>query len=573
MFSAFRYSKIKILLITIAVFFVSISLFPQASEKEGDFASAEVSNPINETSNAKNTNEEAKITSPLTQKSKEVITTIDASNSKIRIEKVDYKIVELTRKFPLQLAVPIDTKIVFENEASFLNYLDSLKQEFTNMRTLETASIEYDYIEVQEDIVLAHITINTKDTWNIIALPFPKYDSNSGLVLKLKGKDYNFLGSLQVLNIDVAYVLENDGKSSGNIGLNFSYPFRAGPLNATYKLDSTLDITKDSVGFDLNNTLQFAYPTRFVDIYFGFYQGFNLNKPRDEKKDIEKKIKDKQNNNEDDLALEKKTVTDSYFFYTKFFLYTPITIYTFANSSSLVYTPYVAFSGNWAFKQLAKRENRGITGTFSHSLGISKIDWAGNFRRGYSFNIDNSYSYNFFLKDKPSIEVSGTLTGFYSFFERFGIYSQLDIMYSTTSSKRAGRNLRGILNRRAETDMAITLNVDVPIKIASFDWQKITGVDWSRYFGFEWFVSFFLDMALIHDTKTERYLNPKDGWYSGGFEFILYPHKMRSIYFRVSLGFDLCELQNVKGLNKIGGKAKRDGDVISEIFIGIGHHY
>jgi len=50
----------------------------------------------------------------------------------------------------------------------------------------------------------------------------------------------------------------------------------------------------------------------------------------------------------------------------------------------------------------------------------------------------------------------------------------------------------------------------------------------------------------------------------------LYPEKMRSIYVRASLGFDLTELKNLSGL---GGRAKRDGESITEIFVGIGLHY
>jgi len=503
----------------------------------------------------------------------------------IRIERVDYKIVGLTRQFPLQLAVPIDKKIIFENEEAFLLYLDALKNRLNNLRTLESASVEYEYLDDDKDTRLAHLTINTKDTWNIIVLPFPKYDSNSGFQAKLKGKDHNFLGTLQVLNVDMAYILDNNGTSFGNIGASFSYPFKAGPLNASYKLDSTLDIAKNTIGFDLNNTLQFSYPTRFVDIYFGYYQGFNLNKPRNEKNDrenvkplddsLKKDIKDKNKakSKDDEFELIRTPINDKYFFHTKFFAYTPIKLYTFTNNSSLLYTPYIALSGNWAFKQLSNPEKRGITGTFSHSLSITKVDWQGNFRHGYSLLLENLYAYNFFRNNHPSIEVSGTFTGFYSFFSRFALYSQVDMFYSTTSSQRAGSNLRGILNRRATTDMAITFNLDLPIRITSFDWKTITGVEWTKYFGFEWFISFFVDMALVHDSSSERRFHPKDGWYSGGFEFILYPHKMRSIYFRISLGFDLSELKNVKGLNKIGGKAKRDGDAISEIFIGIGHHY
>ena len=45
---------------------------------------------------------------------------------------------------------------------------------------------------------------------------------------------------------------------------------------------------------------------------------------------------------------------------------------------------------------------------------------------------------------------------------------------------------------------------------------------------------------------------------------------MDGMYVRASLGFDLTELKNLSGLK---GWAKRDGEAITEIFIGIGVHY
>lgn len=496
---------------------------------------------------------------------------IDASNLKIKIEKIDYSITGLTRRYPLQLAVPIDKTIIFQDEPSFLLYLDNTRQRLQNLRTIEESSIEYEYIGVEEDIALVHIRITTKDTWNIIAIPFPKYDSNKGFVAKIKGKDYNFLGSLQPLNLDIAYILDNDKASAGSIGLSFAYPFKAGPLGATYRLDTTMDIEKDRVGFDLNNAIEFSYPLKVLTVYFGYYQGFNLNKSRNE--ETRKKKQDEYNGEKEELDI--RSTYDKYFFYSKFFSYTPIKLHTFDYAGELLYTPYISFHGNWAFKELIEREKRGIIGTFSHSLSISRIDWIGNFRKGFYFNLDNSYYYNFFLKDTPTVEVSTTLSGHYYLFDRIGIYSQFDAFYifSKIPSQRAGKNLRGILNRRLITDTAITLNLDIPIRIYGFDFEKITGVEWTRFFGFELFISFFLDMAWVHDFKSNRYFHPVDGWYAGGIELIFYPYKMRSIYFRGSIGFDLSELKNVKGINKISGIAKRDGMSISEIFIGIGLHY
>ena len=72
-------------------------------------------------------------------------------------------------------------------------------------------------------------------------------------------------------------------------------------------------------------------------------------------------------------------------------------------------------------------------------------------------------------------------------------------------------------------------------------------------------------MALVHDSKTGRYYHPADGWYAGGMEVIVYPEKMRSIYVRASLGVDLTEVKNLSGLT-LRGKAKRDGESITEIF-------
>ena len=493
------------------------------------------------------------------------------SDLKVKIEKIEYKIVGLTKRYPLKLAVPIDQTTIFETEETYLQYLDSIRLKLNNLRTLETSSVESEYIDIQDGMALAKITISTKDTWNIIALPFPKFDSNTGFIAKLKGKDYNFIGSIQVLNIDISYILDNSGKSSGDLGTSFSFPFKAGPLDAIYRLEALLNVQKQNASFDLNNTIEFCYPTRFIDIYFGYYQGFYLNRPRDENQGKKQDIENTENEDEKD----RKPVYDKYFLYTKFFAYTPITLYKFEYAGKLVYTPYISFYGNWAFGKLNERKKKGISTTFSHSLSLSRIDWKNNFREGFSLNLENSYSYNFFLKDKPEIEVSSTLRGYYSFVDRVGIYAQLDAFYffAKEPSQRAGKNLRGILNKRIKTDAGFTLNVDVPIKITSFDFEKISGVEWTRFFGFEWFISFFFDLGLVHDMQTNRYFHPADGWYSGGIEMILYPHKMRSIYFRISLGFDLSELKNVKGINKIGGLAKRDDEAISEIFIGIGLHY
>ena len=78
-------------------------------------------------------------------------------------------------------------------------------------------------------------------------------------------------------------------------------------------------------------------------------------------------------------------------------------------------------------------------------------------------------------------------------------------------------------------------------------------------------------MMLTHDTITGRYYSFKDGWYSGGFELIVYPMRMRSLYARISAGYDLAEL--IKSGGKLPDRAERDGSITHEYFFGIGLQY
>lgn len=469
--------------------------------------------------------------------------------------------------------MPISKDKIFDSETSLLKYIENIKLRLNNLRTLQFSEIQYTYGELEEDIIPVTLNLSVKDTWNIIAVPYPRFDSNSGFMAKIKLKDFNFLGLLQTLSIDLSYLLDEQNKSAGEVAIDFGIPFKAGVLDAIYKLDTSLSVMRQGIGFNLGNDIEFKYPLKYLDLHFGFYQGFHLNKVNSKFKD-EKAVnasptpggenKDKDGND---------FFSDKYYFSSKLYFYTPIKIYRSDYWGNLVWTPYISVSGNWAFKKLIDKRETAIT--FSHSLSLSQVNWLNNFRQGFSVSFSNSYFYNFIVKTKTDINFGFKVQGYYSFFGRVGIYTQLEGFYFLFGKKteQAGYNLRGILNKRIKTDSAITLNIDIPIRITSFDFEEITGVSWTRYFGFDWHISPFIDMAWTHDPETGRTFHPADGWYSGGFELIIYPIKMRSIYARVSLGYDLSELKNVKGFFKGKGTALRDGQPISEIFIGIGLHY
>lgn len=148
-------------------------------------------------------------------------------NTKFQIAAVEYDIKGLTMEASLRRAVQIDTKTQFASSTQFFEYIKKLEKEFKNIRTLESVQLEPLYTNPNEqNLSLVTLIVHTKDTFNFIAMPYPKYDSNSGTSLKLKIKDNNFLGTMQPLNFDLNW--QNGVSRSIAANCDFVYPYDAG---------------------------------------------------------------------------------------------------------------------------------------------------------------------------------------------------------------------------------------------------------------------------------------------------------------------------------------------------------
>lgn len=479
------------------------------------------------------------------------------ADTRFRIEKVSYKIKGRTIEALLAHAVPVDTVTEFHSSVAFLNYLKKLDHEFKNIRTIESVRLEPIYTQPDTHaLCLVHLIIHTKDSFNFIMLPYPKYDSNSGFLLKLKMRDNNFIGTMQPFNFDLNYA-DNSGKKTASMNCNFNYPYTAGPFFASQSFDTGLSVgitSNESTSFNFGTTASFAYNYKALTLIFGLTQSFDINTSKG-------------------APIGKKSYR--YYFNSRPFIALPITITQVENFGALVYTPSFSFDKDWSFSREANTHMKGVNIDAGHSLSLGKVSWNKNFREGVTASISNTYHYNTAKKGKPYISLAAEAAGYISFLDAFGIYgrTQFDYNFNKVLSHTAGQHLRGILDRRIATDMSWSFNLDFPIKILDVDVSEMSGKNWTRFFGFEMHISPFLDFAFIHDPKTNKYFAPDDAWCSGGFELIVYPQKMRSIYVRASLGFDLRELKNVPGPIKLKGSAKRDDARISEIFIGIGLHY
>ena len=178
--------------------------------------------------------------------------------NKYQIKTVDYnidpsaiKFLGVTKPYCLEQKVSVDKETVFESEEELLEYLNDYRQKLNNTRVFEDLNVEYEILNIElpeeDEIYQVNLKVYLKDSIHIFILPGPKYDSNYGLRLKFKIKDFNFLGTLNTLNSDI-YILiptfESDNKKT-EFGFNFSfdYPFKAGISDATWVNDFGISYT------------------------------------------------------------------------------------------------------------------------------------------------------------------------------------------------------------------------------------------------------------------------------------------------------------------------------------------
>lgn len=481
------------------------------------------------------------------------------TNDRYRITKVIYDIQGATLEYPLTQAVHINTETPFPDIYSFLRYLSDIKVQFSNQRVFETTSIDAQYgLSDAMGIIPVTLTIHTIDTWNIIALPYPKYDSNTGFEFKLKLKDYNFFGSMQVLTGDLIYKIDENNKKYFASNLDFSIPFKAWNLSSNWNNELSIVFPQNDIDKpELNASTGFniAFPVGITTITVGITQSVVLN-----------------NRNEDGQLYSQ----DSLYLNDKMYAYIPFVLYSLSYLGDITWEPVVSVAGNWSMDGIDTEILKGPVLSLGHSLEVGRFDWLGNFRSGFLASLANDYKYNIHHADTIDISIDGSITGYTTFYDRFGINGRLTGFYdfnydTTTESSDVGEKIRGILNERIDTDTAFTLNIDIPIRVMRVNFQEITGVKWTRYIGFELHASPFFDMALTHDNVTGKYYSFHDAWYSGGMEIIIYPMKMRSIYGRISLGYDIAEV--IKNGGNLSGTSTRDEASINEFVLGIGLHY
>ena len=458
------------------------------------------------------------------------------------IAEVDYYIQGSTIERILAKRIGIEEGREFPTREALDAYIAEKEQLLENERVLESSKIEAVPIEVRDGVTYVRFDVFTKDTWNLIALPYPKYDSNEGLLLSLRMRHYNFLGTMETLAFNIDYEYDENGETSIGADTSFTFPFHA--VNTDWRWGLALEGTYNTS----DNIFRFSEDTDVaMDFHFlipwtlSIYQRYNLNE-------------------EDDGP-----DPDGYYLTNGVSIAASVPMgFDLFWLGPLTYSPSASLGVNYNFKDgfSISEGRRGPTLSLNMSLSAGKVNWKGNFRDGSEFSISNSNTYNFYSAaegaDYPwDHSVSGEYSGFVAA-SPFGFSTRLRGMweYGDDSGGDEGGPVRGILDKRMKGDLAFYLNSDVAVK--TWIWFL------SRWF--EMHTSVFFDMGVIRTYQGDF----QEPFYGGGIEAVVFPKFARSLFMRASLGFDLeAMLTDMKPFDP----APRDGEQRYELSIGLGYHY
>lgn len=491
------------------------------------------------------------------------------------IRDFNFNVIGRTRPFAIMYQGEFKRDEEFQGIDSLEKYIRDKTQHLLNQRVLEEASITYTLGEAERDgKIPVNLLITIKDTWNIIAVPYPKYDSNTGFELIIKARDYNFFGTMNPLRIDLGYKYDESGKNSVVFEIDSDTPFRALGYNWNLDFDHVFSYRPDvEEPFYYKNAtgLSMELPFRRTTFTFGFEESFLFN---EENSDRNKARGYGNFQNGPYMSSE---------LYTSWKIPTGLEI---ADYGELTYTPEVSASFNHEFKEHPLDSIRiGPFLNFNQSLGFGQIDWIGNYRRGFEVSLRNSYNYDFYKTNRNveglDITFSCSGTGHFIITDSFGISGRIQyrqwFYHDPAFNESAGDVLRGLLDKSVQADYMLSLNLDFPVKILSFLPSQWFGKPKLRLFDFDFHISPVIDLALYHDPETETAFSPRNILASGGMEFIVFPAFMRSLYLRLSFAWNLVEhINNPSGsylpswlpvIPKLPGGDNR------EIILVIGHHY
>lgn len=454
--------------------------------------------------------------------------------SAYRIDSVEYEIDGKTRESALAERLDIKIGKEFPDLASLEAYVADRYQVLVNQRVLESAELTYAVGESAGAPAPVTLTVRAKDTWNLVILPYPKYTTNDGLLLGLRIRDYNFLGFMETLFLDLDYRYDENKDQSFGVGVNFQLPFEVFDSDWSIATDQSFAYNfSGRVTYTGKNTLKLNLGGDTFRWTARVGQNFFWNEDGDLDDDLDK------------LVLQ-----------TLAGIGTEVDLADLGVLGPLTLTPDL--EAGW--KYLAdggtiSADRRGPYVTASWTLGTGRADWAENFRKGTVLTLKNSWTYNFYQEGWDAT-VLAQARHYEAWSNRAGLNSRVTLYASLLDvGEDIGEYIRGVPDVRMDGDYGVFVNLDLPVRLFDFKPSLLIKKDW---FDFEVHAAPFADAALVRASPSD----PFEPYLCGGLEVFGFLKRARSVYARVSVG-----------INALGYLDTRSLSDNYELFFGLGHDY
>ncbi|MDR3122581.1 MAG: hypothetical protein LBU16_02230 [Treponema sp.] len=476
------------------------------------------------------------------------------------IRSINFDIEGRTRAFVLLDLLDIQEGQRVYGRAALETLVRRKTQILRNQRVLEDAKCRIDHVvgEAEEGgPVPVDFLIHAKDAWNIFAFPEPKYDSNTGLSITLKARDWNFLGTMSPLEVDLGYEIDED-QYSVFADINADIPFQFLGHTWNFNFDNVYAYNQFDPNYYKNVTgLTLDLPWKQTTVTVGFDQSFFFNE---------------KNSDEEKAHTGVEFFADDWYMSSALYANWEIPLgIEVGDFGALTYFPRITENVNYRPGGDIGDYRRGPSTKFEHSFGFGQVNWLGNFRNGLAASISNVNTFNNYTT-KWNFNAGLTVEGHLALTNFFGVSSRMKYRkYFSSDDYSVGADLRGIRDKDFIADTVLSFNMELPLRILSFTpsrWFKRQGRLF-RPFDVEVHFSPFVDIALISGQSNPEYRTAEsyafgDPLVAAGLEVIAFSLPWRNLNLRASIGWDLRQW--------IRKEQIPDGHY-QELYIGLHHFY
>jgi hypothetical protein len=293
------------------------------------------------------------------------------------ISTFDFNVDGITRPFAIISSGGFELQEEIKGISNLEKYIQEKTQILNNKRVFQSVDIEYSVRSEKNGKYPVDVVVNVKDSRNFIILPQPTYSTNSGYNLVLKARDYNFLGTMQPLRIDLGYRINRESQHFLSFLLDSSTPFVFLDLNWNFTFLNDFQYRPDlEKRFYFKNTTGLSVNLPFNKTTF--ILGFN-----------------------ESLIFNEEVGTD--LFQEGFYMTSHPSIAWVIPTNIIAgdygTVNYVPSLSATFYHELPPwpliDERQELTISFYHYLNFGRVDWIGNFRKGASGFFGNGYSYSF----------------------------------------------------------------------------------------------------------------------------------------------------------------------------------